>query len=213
MDENCLNHDSYYPDNPLIGKIKVQTIMEDKLNSIKKKVMRYSGMIGWILTVIACGKVSSSKTETADEKDIYSPKTETFLVVEPDENGNKKEETILVGTVKVDGMEENWVSAKKESEAAKFLILMYVNDLDYMKICSKSLDKNKVDQALSKWRSQGGGYVLGSDETGKNIAFYGGDGSIWHLAGKGVMKIKMVQEKATVIETNNKYTVTDIEFD
>jgi hypothetical protein len=190
-----------------------------------KKVMMYSGMIGWILTVVACGKVSSSKMETTGEKENYSPRTEIFLVAEPDKNRNEKKDTIVVGTIKVNGAEENWVLAKKELEAAKFLIMMYANNLDYMKACSKSLDKNKVDRALSKWRSKGDGavffdmdreksgggeYALFADNPGKGITFFGGDGRA-NLQGSGIMRIKMVQEIA-IFKINNKYTVTDIEF-
>jgi hypothetical protein len=142
----------------------------------------------------------------------------TFQVDHFGENG-KETFTVKTGIVKINGKEvENCVSAREESDVAAFLILMYSNNLDYMKLCSKKLDKSKVDKALSEWKSTGGGYVIAQNPDSKSVvAFYGGSGSnIWDIRGKGEMKVETIREKVVNYvsgdEIDGKYVITDIEF-
>ncbi|MDR1746328.1 MAG: WG repeat-containing protein [Tannerella sp.] len=112
--------------------------------------------------------------------------------------------------------EENWVSAESPAETASFLMEMYLSNQDYMALCSKTLNKNKVDNALAIWRKCGGGYIIGTDESGQQIAFFGTSGSALDIIGEGKMKIKTLQEKTLITATNSysnsKYVITDIEY-
>jgi hypothetical protein len=77
-------------------------------------------------------------------------------------------------------------------------------------------EKNKVDEALSEWKSLGGGYTITVDYSGKNFTFYGGGHNIWDMKGKGIIKVETIQEKtvndASGDENPGKYVITDIEF-
>jgi len=136
-----------------------------------------------------------------------------------EKNGANGKETVPVktGTVIVNGKEvENWVSAQDEGEVADFLLMMFRDNLEYMKLCSKKLDKSKVDKALSEWKSIGGGYVILKDKDG-NIGFttYGdkAGGFFLDMKGKGKIKFETIQEKTPENDNLGKYVITDVEFD
>jgi len=181
------------------------------INSISSAIVLAS-----MVTMTSCDSDSNNQKSTTSE----NPK-KTVTVYRSGEifhleiNGENGKETVAVktGTVMVNGEEgENWVSAQDESQVASFLLMMYCDNLDYMKLCSKKLDKSKVDKALSEWKSIGGYYRILIDKDG-NIGFKGGSSpSIFDIRGNGEIKFETMQEKTPENENLGKYVVTDIEF-
>ena len=173
--------------------------------------------------IIGCtGKKTSSSSDNLVKIDTVYQAGETFNVEKRGVNGRETLE-VKTGTLKINGEEiENWVSAQKESQVADFLLMMYVQKLDYMKLCSKNLDKNIVDKALSEWESLGGAYHILTDKNG-NVVFTGGKGAsvldILDTQGTGSIKFQTIQEKTknyvAVVDNENegKYVIIDIEFD
>jgi len=159
---------------------------------------------------------SSSPTDNQEEKITVYQSRETFQVENFDKDGHKIIFNVKAGSVVENGQEvENWVSAKSEKEVLSFLLMMYSQELDFMKICSKNMDKNKISSALSDWKSLGGYFIIGVDKD-MNIVFFGGTGDKFDIRGHGKIKVKTIQEKGINIVTGNendgKYVVTDLEF-
>ena len=200
-----------------MGKVIFKTSASGKNISQKLTGCLIVPMLFLCLTT-SCKKTntSSSQTDNQEEKITVYQSGETFQVENFGRDKQKRIFNVKAGTVVENGQEvENWVSAKNENEAAGFLLMMYSQDLDFMKICSKNMDKNKISSALSDWKSLGGYFIIGVDKD-NNIVFQGGTGDMFDLKGKGQIKVNTIQEKGinivTGTENEGKYVITDIEF-
>lgn len=190
----------------------------------KKNVVLKTVVLSWltlfVMLVVSCRNTGSGQTEAASSVEQTGSNTDfgqteaTFTVEQTNASGTKAL-TVKTGTVRQNGKEvENWVLAKDKSEVAVFLILMYSNNLDYMRLCSRKLSKDKVHIALSAWESCGGAYMITVGSEGE-IAFLGGTGNISEISGSGTMEIQTIQEKSVNPDTGEeegKFVVSDITY-
>ena len=160
------------------------------------------------------GRIHKVEIDFIEMIAIVYQRGKTFRVKGLDHWGNNMIYEVKTGTVEENEVAvENWVSAPNEGEVVLHIIRMYKQKLGYLRLCSKNLDKDKVDNALSVFsnvadffnfsnmaeviKENGNMYVPVMDYDASNKFIV-----------KGVIVVKTIQEK-TDGETNGKYVITD----